>query len=196
MSILRRGSIKNVVNDRIKLGWYDHLLECTKDLDNIKILALGGEIPLVTEALKHINITLHIMDLPGVCKAGRSMYPEVEYFEDLKLVDDKYDIITSYLSLMYVDSLEETLEIYRSRNPQYLVFGHVIATEEKTYIAKQGKVSYRIYNMKDIIELLPNFELVKQDEYPLDYKKLRGKLNLKEDTPIKSLNFYFRNKEL
>ncbi len=196
MGILRRGAIDSIVKYRLALGWYDHLIECTKDLDDIKILDVGGEAPTVTHLLKDKKIILHIMDLPEMCGLGKREYTEVKYFEDLRLVDTSYDIITNYASLMYMDSLEETLEIFQSCNPKYLVFGHVITTKEETYTTEQGKTPYRIYNMTDIIENLPNFELIEQKEYPINYDRLTSKLGLEVDTPLKCFNFYFRNKTI
>ncbi len=196
MGILRRGAVKSVVSYRMTLGLYDHLIKCTKDLDDIKILDFGGEASTVSHVLKDKNTTLHVVNLPDVCKAGKTQYEEIKYFEDLRLIDTTYDIITSYCSIMYADSLEEALEIFQACSPKYIVFGNVITTEENTYMTEQGKTPYRIYNMKDMVENLPNFELVEQKEHSINYQRLKSKLALDEDTPLKCLNFYFRNKKI
>ena len=162
----------------------------------INILDLGGglgatyvQVFAVTPSPERFKY--YIIETKSVCKRGLEIFSEYSniYFQTElpKPTSNTYDIIHAGSSFQYIKDWKQMLIQFSQYQPQYIVFGNLLAGEINTFITYQNyygkKIPVRFFNLNEILGELYLLG------YKLIYKSLLVHNILGEVQSLPTMNF-------
>jgi putative methyltransferase (TIGR04325 family) len=147
--------------------------------DRLQILDFGGGVGqafvhLISTLRGRTSVAYHVVDLEGMCAAGRTLFkndPRITFHTRLPDLTDGIDIVYASGVLPYMNDYAATLRDLAALRAPYVLLTRLAAGAFPTYAARQlnlmgQQLAYWFLNMQEIVDLMAatNYVLVHEGQ--------------------------------
>jgi putative methyltransferase (TIGR04325 family) len=158
---------RNVAFHNIHMSYAYVLALTARQLSRISVLDWGGGLGhyylLGKAVLPDVEIKFDCRDVPLMCERGRQLCPEINFYEDDRCLENKYDLVMINGALGYFENWKELLPRIIATVQHHLFLTRVLTVRESpSFVALQRTDVYnyhsdmltQVFNEKEILDLV------------------------------------------
>ena len=158
---------RNVDFHNIHISYAYVLALTARQLSTISVLDWGGGLGhyyvLGKAVIPGVEIKFDCRDVPLMCERGRQLCPEINFYEDDRCLENKYDLVMINGSLGYFENWKELLPRIIATVKSHLFLTRVLTVRESpSFVALQRTDVYnyhsdmltQVFNEKELLDVV------------------------------------------